>query len=193
MKKKTLSVVAFLGAALISGAVVVNCSKQPTKPQPAPVAKKVQPAVPVAPPAPPARLNVDFNQVTLADVVPFVTEHTGKGFVLNGTEGKTISWTEFGISRGDLFESFLSALSGYDLVARPLADPNTFTIEAKEQPPVRVQLDFATGSRGTFLLLGEKIFPIDPFPYPTYQHGGHWYAMIPPTVLSSGSSKEAQD
>ena len=192
MKKKTLSVVAFLGAAIIAGGLVANCSKQP-KQQPAPVAKKEQPAVPVVPPAQPARLNVDFNQATLADVVPFVTEHTGKGFVLNGTEGKTISWTEFGISRGDLFESFLSALSGYDLVARPLADPNTFTIEAKEQPPVRVQLDFATGARGTFLLLGEKIFPIEQFPYPTYQHGGHWYAMIPPSALSSGSSKQAQD
>ena len=192
MKKKTLSVVAFLGAAIIAGGLVANCSKQP-KQQPAPVAKKEQPAVPIALPAPPARLNVDFNQATLADVVPFVTEHTGKGFVLNGTEGKTISWTEFGISRGDLFESFLSALSGYDLVARPLADPNTFTIEAKEQPPVRVQLDFATCARGTFLLLGEKIFSIEQFPYPTYQHGGHWYAMIPPSALSSGSSKNAQD
>ena len=192
MKKKTLSVVAFLGAFIIAGGLVANCSKQP-KQQPAPVTKKEQPAVPVAPPAPPARLNVDFNQATLADVVPFVTEHTGKGFVLHGTEGKTISWTEFGISRGGLFESFLSALSGYDLVARPLADPNTFTIEAKEQPPVRVQLDFATSARGTFLLLGEKIFSIEQFPYPTYQHGGHWYAMIPPSALSSGSSKKAQD
>ena len=192
MKKKTLSVVAFLGAALIAGAVVVNCSKHPNQ-QPAPVLKKEQPAVPFASLSPPARLNVDFNQATLADVVPFVTEHTGKGFVLNGTEGKTISWTEFGISRVDLFESFLSALSGYDLVARPLADPNTFVIEAKEQPPVRVQLDFATSARGTFLLLGEKIFSIEQFPYPTYQHGGHWYAMIPPSALSSGSTKDAQN
>ena len=49
MKKKTLSVVAFLGAAIIAGGLVANCSKQP-KQQPAPVTKKEQPAVPVVPP-----------------------------------------------------------------------------------------------------------------------------------------------
>lgn len=179
MKKKTLSVVVFLGAFLIVGALVANFSKQPKRP-PAPVAKKEHPAVPPAPPAPSARLNVDFNQVVLADVVPFVTENTGKGFVLNGTESTTISWTEYSIPRERLLESFLGVLAAFDLEVKFVEDRNTYTIEPTPEPGVTVKLNFGSAGKETFFFLGNKMYRQGDFPYPAYRDAsGAWYATIP--------------
>jgi len=183
VKKKTLSVVLFLGTFLIAGALVASFSKQ-TKRPPAPVAKKEQPAVPVTPPAPPARLNVDFNQVALADVVPFVTENTGKCFVLNGTEGRTISWTEYSIPRERLLESFLGVLSAFDLEAKFVEDRNVYTIEPTPEPGVTVKLDYGTGGKETYLFFGGKMYRQDDFPHPAYRDAsGAWYATIPEKFL----------
>ena len=183
MKKKTLSVVAFLGAAVIAGGVVLSCSKQ-EKPAPPPVARKEQPAQPAAPAPPPvnAPLSLDFSNAPLADVVPFVTQHTGTGFLLNGTEGKTISWTEYNIPRERLFDSFINALVAYDLVARPMNDTNVFTITTVEELKVPLKLNFATSARGTFFLLGNTIYPQERFPYPLKYDAGSWYAIVPKSL-----------
>ena len=192
MKKKTLSVVAFLGAAVIAGGVVLSCSKQ-EKPAPPPVARKEQPAQPAAPAPPPvnAPLSLDFSNAPLADVVPFVTQHTGKGFLLNDTEGKTISWTEYNIPRDRLFDSFLTALAAFDLEAKPLEGRNVYTIGPTPEPDVTLKLNSGRGSKGTFLFLGSTMYRQDEFPYPTHQDAsGFWYATVPKSVSDSMTSPD---
>lgn len=179
MKKKTLSVVLFLGSAIIAGGLVANCSKQP-KQQPAPVAKKEQAAVPIAFPAQSALLNVDFQQATLADVVPFVTEHTGVGFVLNGTDKETISWTEYSIPREKLLESFLGVLGAFDLDAKYVEGRNMYTIDPIPEPGVTVKLNSGSSGKETFFFLGNKMYRQVDFPYPTHRDAsGAWFATIP--------------
>ena len=175
MQRKALSLLILVTAALVAGVVVVSCSRQ-QQPQPAPVAHQEQPA----PPAKPARLSVDFANATLASIVPFVTEQTGKGFVLQGTEGQTMSWTEYNIPREKLLDAFLIALTAHDLVAK--ANGNLYAITAREEGRVPLRLDFATSSRGTFFLLGKTIYPQAQFPYQLKQDGGHWYALVPKSL-----------
>lgn len=181
MPRKSISLVLLLAGALLSGALVLSCSKQEKAPakQPTPPAKVEQPV-----PAPriSADVSVDFSNATLATIVPFVTEHTGKGFVLSGTEQKTMSWTEYKIPRDRLFDSFINALVAYDLVARPMNDPNVFTITTVEELKVPLKLDFATSARGTFFLLGNTIYPQERFPYPLKHDAGSWYAIVPKSV-----------
>ena len=192
MKKKTLSVVAFLGAAVIAGGVVLSCSKQ-EKPAPPPVARKEQPAQPAVPAPPPvnAPLSLDFSNAPLADVVPFVTQHTGTGFLLNVTEGKTISWTEYNIPRERLFDSFLAALAAFDLEAKPVEGRNVYTIGPTPEPDVTVKLNSARGTKGTFFFLGSSMYRQDEFPYPTHQDAsGFWYATVPKSVSDSMTSPD---
>ena len=176
MPRKMLSVLLLLAAALIAGAVVVNCSR-PEQTKPAPPARQEQP-LPKTKPL--THLSVDFANATLANIVPLVTEQTGKGFVLQGTEAKTISWTEYNIPREKLLDAFLVALSAHDLSARQ--DGNLYTITTREESKVLLKLDFATSTKGTFFLLGNTIYPQAQFPYPLKQDGGHWYALVPKSL-----------
>ena len=176
MPRKMLSVLLLLAAALVAGAVVVNCSR-PEQTKPAPPARQEQP-LPKAKPL--THLSVDFANATLANIVPLVTEQTGKGFVLQGTEGKTMSWTEYNIPREKLLDAFLIALAAHDLVAK--ANGNLYAITAREEGRVPLRLDFATSSRGTFFLLGKTIYPQAQFPYQLKQDGGHWYALVPKSL-----------
>ena len=192
MKKKTLSVVAFLGAAVIAGGAVLSCSKQ-EPPAPPPVVRKQPPPQPAVPAPPPvnAPLSLDFSNAPLSDVVPFVTQHTGTGFLLNGTEGKTISWTEYNIPRERLFDSFLAALAAFDLEAKPVEGRNVYTIGPTPEPDVTVKLNSARGTKGTFLFLGSTMYRQDEFPYPTHQDAsGFWSATVPKSVSDSMTSPD---
>ena len=197
MPRKTLSLALLLASVLLSGALVLSCSKQDKpqaqQPKPTPPARMEQPVVV---PMVSADVSVDFSNATLATIVPFVTEHTGKGFVLSGTEQKTMSWTEYKIPKERLFDSFINALVAYDLVARPMNDTNVFTITTVEELKVPLKLNFATSARGTFFLLGNTIYPQERFPYPLKYDAGHWYAIVPKSLSdkltqASDSSKNA--
>ncbi|WP_319586008.1 hypothetical protein [uncultured Desulfobulbus sp.] len=183
----------FFASMLLAGALVFGlsgCSSEPLKElrpaasQPA----KNEAAKPAENPAPPVvkkdgPVSVDFDRVPLSDVVLFVTNQTGKGFILNGAGEKTVSWIEYNIPREKLFDSFSHALSSADLVLRSTTDEKTvFTIERAEDLKVPFKLDFATSNRGTFFLLGSTIYPQDSFPHQVKYDGGHWYALIPKTV-----------
>lgn len=187
MKKKTLSFVVFLGAFVIAGGLVLSFSKQ-EKPTAAPAASEELPAQPVAPAPSPvnAPLSLDFSNAPLSDVVPFVTQHTGSGFLLNGTEGKTISWTEYNIARERLFDSFLAALAAFDLEAKPVEGRNVYTIGPIPDPGVTVRLNSASGSKGTFLFLGSDMYRVENFPYPAFKDSsGYWYATVPKDLVPS--------
>lgn len=161
-----------------------GCSRQEKKEQPTQQPITTTAAKAPAPTITPAGpVSVDFDNVPLSDVAQFVTGQTGKGFVLNGTEQKPVSWIEYNIARDHLLDSFKATLAAVDLVLKPANDAGTvYTVEKIEEMKVPCKLNFATSRRGTFFLLGSTIYSKDKFPFPVKYDAGHWYAMVPKSM-----------
>jgi hypothetical protein len=167
-----------LVASLVFG--LSGCSHQEKK-EPAKQPAAAEPAkVPAPTIKPTGPVSVDFDNVPLSDVAQFVTGITAKGFILNGSEQKPISWIEYNIGRDKLIDAFKTTLAAVDLVLKPANDAGTvFTVEKIEEMKVPYKLNFATSKRGTFFLLGATIYSKDKFPFPVKYDAGHWYAMVP--------------
>ena len=190
MKHKPFSLLLLLVSGLTVGLLVISCS-QPKKEESKPKAQ--QPAIEQAKPeTKPSTVSVDFDHAPLSNVVLMVTENTGKGFVLNGTEQTAISWTEYNIPREKLFNAFVNVLSSYKLNLKATSDQNTtYTISPMEEEKVPVQLQYATSRRGTFFLLGKTIYPKDQFPHQLSYEDGHWYALIPRSLAEQMNQTNA--
>ena len=193
MKTKPFSLFLLLASLLICSALVISCSREkkekPAAPQPAKV-EAVKPPAPVAKKDGPVSL--DFDNSPLSEVALFVTSQTGKGFILNGTETKLISWIEYNIPREKLFDSFANTLAAFDLILKPANDAGTvFTVDKIEEMKVPYKLDFATSKRGTFFLFGSTVYSKAKFPYPVKYDSGHWFAIIPKSLADQLASKAA--
>ena len=193
MKTKPFNVFLLLASLLICSALVISCSREkkekPTAPQPAKV-EAVKPPTP----APVAKKNgpvsLDFDNSPLSEVALFITDQTGKGFILNGVESKLISWIEYNIPRDRLLASFTNTLAAFDLILKPVNDKGTvYTIDKIEELKVPFKLDFAFSKRGTFFLFGSTIYSKEKFPYPVKYDSGHWFAIIPKSLADQLASK----
>jgi len=189
MKTKFLSFFLLLASVLLSSALLLSCTKEKKAPPAAPAKPALtQPVQPLpAPPAPVVKkdgpVSLDFDNSPLSEVALFVTSQTGKGFILNGTETKPISWIEYDIPRDKLLDSFANTLAAFDLILKPTNDAGTvFTVDKIEELKVPHKLDFATSRRGTFFLFGPNIYSKEKFPYPLKYDSGHWYAIIPKSL-----------
>ena len=192
---KTVLICLFLVGALVTGSLVISCSSQDKKGASPAAAQAPKATVPEVKAPPPAEkkpsVSVDFDHVPLSDVAVFVTDNTGKGFVLNGTEKTTITWIEYNIPREKLLDSFLNILAASNLVVKPTGpDQAVFTI-GKLEEKVLYKLNFATSSRGVFFLLGNTVYPKDKFPHQLQYSAGHWYALLPQDLADQLNSTEA--
>jgi len=193
---KTVLIGLFLVGALVTGSLIISCSHQDKKGAPPAAAQPPKATVPApevkAPPPSEKKpsVSVDFDHVPLSDVAVFVTDNTGKGFVLNGTEKTTITWIEYNIPREKLLDSFLSILAASHLVTKLTGpDQAVFTI-GKLEEKVLYKLNFATSSRGVFFLLGNTVYPKDKFPHQVQYSAGHWYAFLPQDLADQLNSTE---
>lgn len=196
MKTKAFNLFLLLASVLIVSALLLSCSQE-KKAKPAPQPAKVEAVKPPKPtPAPVAKKNepisLDFDNSPLSEVALFITNQTGKGFILNGTESKLISWIEYNIPRDRLLASFSNTLAAFDLILKPANDKGSvYTIDKIEELKVPYKLDFATSKRGTFFLLGSTIYAKEKFPYPVKHDSGHWFAIIPKSLADQLTSKTA--
>jgi hypothetical protein len=196
MKTKAFNLFLLLASVLVVSALLFSCSKEKNA-KPAPQPAKVETVKPPKPtPAPAAKKNesisLDFDNSPLSEVALFITNQTGKGFILNGTESKLISWIEYNIPRDRLLASFTNTLAAFDLILKPANDKGSvYTIDKIEELKVPYKLDFATSKRGTFFLLGSTIYAKEKFPYPVKQDSGHWFAIIPKSLADQLTSKTA--
>ncbi len=193
MKTKSFSL--FLASLLICSALVISCSREKKEKPAAPQPAKVEA---VKPPTPPpvvkkdGPVSLDFDNSPLSEVALFVTSQTGKGFILNGTETKLISWIEYNIPSEKLLDAFANTLAAFDLILKPTNDARTvFTIDKIEEMKVPYKLDFATSKRGTFFLFGSTVYSKEKFPYPVKYDSGHWFAIIPKSLADQLASKAA--
>jgi hypothetical protein len=192
MKTKPFSLFLLLASVLLSSALLLSCTKEKKEPpQPAKVEA-------VKPPTPPpvikkdGPVSLDFDNSPLSEVALFVTSQTGKGFILNGTETKLISWIEYNIPREKLFDAFANTLAAFDLILKPANDAGTvYTVNKIEEMKVPYKLDFATSKRGTFFLFGSTVYSKEKFPYPVKHDSGHWFAIIPKSLADQLASKAA--
>ena len=196
MKTKAFNLFLLLASVLIVSALLLSCSQE-KKAKPAPQPAKVEAVKPPKPtPAPVAKKNepisLDFDNSPLSEVALFITNQTGKGFILNGTESKLISWIEYNIPREKLLDSFANTLAAFDLILKPTNDARTvFTVDKIEEMKVPYKLDFATSKRGTFFLFGSTVYSKEKFPYPVKHDSGHWFAIIPKSLADQLASKAA--
>jgi len=187
---KALNSFLFVASFFCMSALVIalsGCSRPEKKEQP-PAATQ-QPPPPVQAPVqvkPSGLVSVDFDNAPLSEVAQFVTAQTGRGFILNGAGDKTVSWIEYNIRKEKVFDSFASTIAAAGLVLKPTNDSKTvFTVDKAEDVKVPYKLNFATSSRGTFFLLGSTVYSKEQFPFPVNNDGGHWYAMIPKSMVES--------
>ncbi len=157
-----------------------GCTPQSQKKaEPPKQAKATPPAV-----NPNAPISVDFDNMPLSQVAQFVTARTGQGFILSGNESKPVSWIEYRIPKEKILDSFRAALSASNLMLTPANDAQTlFTIEQQPDEQVPYQLNFATSEKGTWFLLGSTIYTMDGFPWPLKRADGHWFAMLPKSLV----------
>jgi hypothetical protein len=138
-------------------------------------------------------ISVDFDNAPLSEVVLFVTNTTGKGFVLNGADQKPITWIEFSIPREKLLDSFANTLAAFGLTLKPNNEEKTvFTVDKVEEQKVPCKLHFATGKLGTFFMLGSTIYPARTIPYQVKYDAGHWYAIVPKSVADQFNTTEGK-
>jgi hypothetical protein len=199
MKTKSFNLFLLLASLLICSALVLSCirekNEKPAAPQPAKVEAVKPPSLPtVSTPVvkKDGPVSLDFDHSPLSEVALFVTSQTGKGFILNGTETKLISWIEYNIPREKLLDAFANTLAAFDLILKPTNDAGTvFTIDKIEELKVPYKLDFATSKRGTFFLFGSTVYSMEKFPYPVKHDSGHWFAIIPKSLADQLASKTA--
>jgi len=189
---KALNNLLFVASFFCMSALMIalsGCTK-PEKKEPPPATRQQsqQPAPSTPPPSfnRSASVSVDFDNAALSEVAQFVTHQTGKGFILNGSGDKTVSWIEYNIPREKILDSFAATLTAAGLVMKPTTtDRKVFTVDKAEDLQVPYKLNFATSSRGTFFLLGQSVYSREQFPFPVSRDGGHWYAMIPKSLADS--------
>ena len=195
MKTKSFNLFLLLASVLLSSALLLSCTKEkkekPAAPQPAKV-EAVKPPTPAPVVKKDGPVSLDFDNSPLSEVALFVTSQTGKGFILNGTETKLISWIEYNIPREKLFDAFANTLAAFDLILKPANDAGTvYTVDKIEEMKVPYKLDFATSKRGTFFLFGSTVYSKEKFPYPVKHDSGHWFAIIPKSLADQLASKAA--
>lgn len=184
----------FVASMLLAGALVFGlsgCSQQEKKEPPPATKQASKPEVAkVEPIQKDGPVSVDFDKAPLSEVALFVTNQTGKGFILGGSSDKPVSWIEYTIPREKLFDAFSATLAANGLVLKPAG--NAFAIEATEQASIPYKLNFASSKRGTFFLLGSTVYPMKAFPFPVKYEAGHWFASIPESVAKHYFSTEGQ-
>ena len=194
MKTKAFNLFLLLASVLIVSALLLSCSQEKkAKPTPQPAkAEAVKPPTPAPVVKKDGPVSLDFDNSPLSEVALFVTNQTGKGFILNGVETKPISWIEYNIPREKLFDAFADALAAFDLILKPANEAGTvFTVDKIEELKMPYKLDFITSKRGTFFLFGSTIYSKEKFPYPLRQDSGHWFAIIPKSLADQLTSKTA--
>ena len=195
--RKILSSVLFFVALVISGFLVFSCSRtkkelprtpnnpaflqSDSSPLPIPLAQKQDQLV-----------SFDFDSAQLSTVIPFVTESTGLGFILDNTQQILISWTEFNIPRDKILDSFSTVLRASGLSLNPTNDEKkTFIIEKLEESEVPYQLQYASSKHGTFFLFNNTIYSKDQFPHPVHFQDGHWFTIIPKSLAEKENISQA--
>ncbi len=192
MNTKPFSLFLLLASILLSSALVLSCTKEKKEPPPPAKAETIKPPTPPPVVKKDGPVSLDFDHSPLSEVALFVTSQTGKGFILNGTETKLISWIEYNIPREKLLDSFANTLAAFDLILKPTNDAGTvYTVDKIEEMKVPYKLDFATSKRGTFFLFGSTVYSMEKFPYPVKHDSGHWFAIIPKSLADQLASKTA--
>lgn len=162
---------------LVVAAVILGGNRRPpvVAPLQSPAVVAV-PAVPV-PVVVPSTIAVDFVEVPLSDVVPFLVDVTGYSFVYAGVESQPVTWSEKGMNKYSVMTGFRKVVEASGLVVKEIS-PGSFVLS--EKPPVRspVRLDFGKTSKGIFFICGDKVLTKDQFPHRSYFLAGQWWADL---------------
>lgn len=191
---KVSSIFLLLGGALVVGSLVVSCSHKAKSSVSAPKREQGLPSSDQPKGTDDSKqalqlmqqygpVSIDFDNAPLTDITLFMTNKTGKSFILNGMESKTISWTGFNIPRDKLLDAFCQALAAHNLILKASAsDQTVFTIEKAEEEKVPYKLNFLTCSNGVFFLFDGAVISKDKFQYPLKHENGQWFAIIPKSL-----------
>lgn len=131
--------------------------------------------------------SVDFNQAPISDVVYYVMQQTGIGFVYRSTKEEVmLNWSQFNMSKEDLLRGFDLALSMVGLGCYPANEKKTvFVIKERIQEsesesasgPVYRRLSSAQRDGQVYLFDGEAQYLAEDYPGLLKNVSGVWYAL----------------
>lgn len=131
--------------------------------------------------------SVDFNQAPISDVVYYVMQQTGIGFVYRSTKEEVmINWSQFNMSKEELLRGFDLALSMVGLGCYPADEKKSvFVIKERLQEadresasgPVYRRLSSAQRDGQVYLFDGEAQYLAEDYPGLLKHVSGVWYAL----------------
>lgn len=174
-------------ALLVSGAFCPAVSAATAVAVPPPSPSQSGPAVRVAP----ARFSVDFVDASLSDVVWYVMQHTGIGFVYaTPPDNQTLNWSQTNMTVLEMFHGFGEALAAIDLGCYPVnGSRRLYVIEARrlepkvEDKPKPKRREFRRVSSARVggrlrLFVGDEVYSPENFPGQLKQVSGEWFARM---------------
>lgn len=125
-------------------------------------------------------VSVDFVETPVSDVAYFVTQQTGIGFIYSLSEPRNINWSQFAMDKEDLVSNFNAALSTVSLGCYPVDDKKMlYVIKSRQNEYSLVRISSIHSKDNIYLMLDDKVYKKDDFPYKLQFTSGSWYALIP--------------
>lgn len=131
--------------------------------------------------------SVDFNQAPISDVVYYVMQQTGVGFIYRSTKEEVmLNWSQFNMSKEELLRGFDLALSMVGLGCYPANEKKTvFVIKERiketesesASAPVYRRLSSAQREGQVYLFDGEAQYLAEDYPGLLKHVSGVWYAL----------------
>ncbi len=179
-----------MALALLAGAfcpAVSAATAVAVPPSPPPQSGSTGPAVQIELP----RFSVDFVDASLSDVVWYVMQHTGVGFVYaTPPDGLTVNWSQMNMTVFEMFHSFGEALAAIGLGCYPVnGSKRLYVIEARrpetkvEDKPKPKRREFRRVSSARVggrlrLFVGDEVYSPENFPGQLKQVSGEWFARM---------------